>query len=197
MNIIIPKFNIDISGKVHLQIRDGDGYIKQDEAYPNAIHDNLKDAILNHMGASSGTSSHHLHTSTNWFGVTHSEQDGKDGIFIWQSDGNSQVISYEPPVSSGQGYDLKLDEGVPTTTYSGGTSVSWMGEGTWTGQQGGGTATSGSFDKMHIGKDFSLSSSDVPSFSTTFATAQSTADFTAFQLDDNDVCRVTWTITIS
>lgn len=194
MEIFVPKFNIDISGKIHLSIKDGDGAIKQDEKFNNSIHDDLKNAVLNHMGASSGNSSHHITVSNNWFASTHSEQNGKDGIFIWQSSSGSRVKSYEALVSSGVGYDLKLDESKSETgsTYS----SSWTCEGTWTGQEGLGTGTSGSFDKMHIGKGFSLSSSDVPSFSTTFATAQASGDFTAFTLDDNDVARVTWTITI-
>ena len=195
MEIIIPKFNIDISGKVHLLIYDKKGRIKRSQHFNNAIHDNLKDAFVNHIAGSSA-SSHHINTSSIWLGDTHSEQDGKDGIFIWQSDSNSQVKSYEALVSSGEGFDLKLDEST-STTYGGSNSCIWQAEGTWTGQEGLGSTTSGSFNKMQIGKDFDLSNSDVPSFGTTFATAESSGDFTAFTLDDNDVCRVTWTITIS
>ena len=195
MNIIIPKFNIDISGKVHLHILDQKGRTKQSEHFNNAIHDNLKDAFVNHIAGSSA-SSHHINTSSNWFASTHSEQDGKDGIFIWQSDSNSRVKSYEPTSSSGEGFDLKLDEST-STTYGGSNSCTWQAEGTWTGSEGLGTGTSGQFNKMQIGKDFDLSNSDVPSFGTTFATAESSGDFSAFTLDDNDVCRVTWTITIS
>lgn len=194
MEIFVPKFNIDIKGIVHLSIKDGDGAIKQDEKFNNSIHDDLKNAILNHMGASSGSSSHHITTASNWFSSTHSEQDGKDGIFIWQSNNASQVQTYVAPVSNGTGYDLKLDES--TSMAGSGNAYSWTCEGTWTGQSGTGTVSSASFDKMHIGKGFSLSASDIPSFSTTFATAQSSGDFTAFSLDDNDVARVTWTITI-
>lgn len=196
MEIIIPKFNVDISGEVHLLIYDKKGRTKQSEHFENAIHDNLKDAVINYMASSSGSSAYHINTGSNWFTTSHAEDDGKDGIFIWQSDANSQVKSYEALVSSGEGFDLKLEES-KSTTYGGSTNVVYQAEGTWTGQSGLGTATSGSFDKMHIGKDFSLSNSDVPSFGTTFATAESSGDFTAFTLDDNDVCRVTWTITIS
>jgi len=196
MEIIIPKFNVDISGKVHLLIYDKNGLTKQSEHFENAIHDNLKDAVVTYIASGSGSSGYHLNTGSNWFTASHAEEDGKDGIFIWQSNNASQVKSYEAPVSSGEGFDLKLEES-KSTTYGGSTNVIYQAEGTWTGQQGGGTVSSSSFDKMHIGKDFSLSGSDIPSFSTTFATAEASGDFTAFSLDDNDVCRVTWTITIS
>jgi len=195
MEIIVPKFNIDISGRVHLLICDKKGRTKQSEHFNNAIHDNLKDAFVNHL-ASSSASSHHINTSSNWFASTHSEENGKDGIFIWQSNNASQVKSYEALVSDGDGFDLKLDEST-STTYGGSNSCSWQAEGTWTGAEGVGSTASQNFDKMHIGKGFSLSNSNVPSFSTTFATAEASGDFTAFSLDDNDVCRVTWTITIS
>lgn len=191
MEIFVPKFNIDIKGKVHLAIRDGDGAIKQDEKFNNSIHDDLKNAILNHMGASSGSSSHHITISSNWFSSTHSEQDSKDGIFIWQSNSSARVSSYQ--ATDEDSYDLKLDESKSETGSN--NSSSWTCEGTWNGIDGSGTGSSGTFDKMHIGKDFDISSA-VPSFGTTFATAQSSSDFTAFSLDDNDVCRVTWTITI-
>ena len=194
MEIIIPKFNVDISGKVHLLICDKKGRTKQSEHFENAIHDNLKDAVINYMASSSGSSAYHINTGSNWFTASHSEEDGKDGIFIWQSDGNSQVSSYLHTVDV-NGYDLKLEES-KSTTYGGSTNVIYQAEGTWTGTNGSGSTTSGNFDKMHIGKDFDISGA-TPSFGTTFATAQSTGDFTAFTLDDNDVCRVTWTISIS
>ena len=191
MEIFVPKFNIDISGKIHLSIRDGGGDVKQDEKFNNAIHDDFKNAVLSHMGASSGNSNYHITTSSNWFASTHSEQDGKDGIFIWQSNNASRVSSYQ--ATDEDSYDLKLDE---TKSMAGSAnSYSWTCEGTWNGINGSGTGSSASFDKMHIGKDFDITSA-VPSFGTTFATAQASGDFTAFTLDDNDVCRVTWTITI-
>ena len=193
MEIIIPEFNIDISGKVHLLISDKKGRTKQEEHFNNAISDELKDAFVNNM-ASSSASSHHITTSSNWFSSTHSEEDGKDGIFIWQSNESARVSSYLHTVDV-NGYDLKLDEST-STTYGGSTNCIWQAEGTWTGINGSGTGSSGSFDKMHIGKDFDISGA-TPSFGTTFATAESSGDFTAFSLDDNDVCRVTWTITIS
>jgi len=191
MEIFVPKFNIDISGKIHLSIKDGDGAFKQNEKFNNSIHDDLKNVVLNHMGASSGNSSHQITISSNWFSSTHSEQDSKDGIFIWQSNSSSRVSSYQ--AIDEDSYDLKLDENKSETgsTYN----SSWTCEGTWNGVNGSGTGSSGTFDKMHIGKNFDITNA-VPSFGTTFATAQASGDFTAFTLDDNDVCRVTWTITI-
>ena len=74
--------------------------------------------------------------------------------------------------------------------------ATFVGEGTWTGLNGSGSASSGSFNKMYIGNSFNLSNLGIPDFDTVFATAESSGDFTAFTLDDNDVARVTWTITI-
>jgi hypothetical protein len=191
MNIFVPKFNIKIVGNVHLQIMDGDGAIKQDEKYQNAIHDELINAIVTHMGASSGSTAYHITTSSGWFTTAYGEQDGKDGIIITQTSGDA-VKTWDDGIGN-DAYDLKLSEATSQGASSG--LCSWTAEGTWTGASGSGTATSGTFNYMRIGNSFKFTGGDTSTFDTNFAVA-TTSDFTAFTLDDNDVCRVTWTLSV-
>jgi hypothetical protein len=192
MNIFVPKFNIKIVGNVHLQIRDGDGAIKQDEKYRNAIHDDLINAIVTHMGASSGSTAYHITKDSGWFTTAYGMQTGKDGIIISQTSGDA-VKTYDDGIGN-DCYDLKLSE---ATSEGASTGVcSWTAEGTWTGASGSGTATSGTFDEMRIGNSFEFTGGETSEFSTNFATAESSGDFTGFTLDDNDVCRVTWTLSV-
>lgn len=195
MEILIPKFNIDISGKIRLQVFDQKGRTKNEQHFNNAIHDDLKNAFVNHL-ASSSASSHHINTSSNWFAGTMSHQSGKDGIYVDQSGNNTESQKSYDDNSGNSQWDMKLSENL-STTYGGGNSCTWQGEGTWTGGDGDPSNASGSFNAMAIGKGFSASSGGDPSFSTTFATATASGDFSAFTLDANDIARVTWTITIS
>jgi len=191
MQIIVPKFKVDITGKVHLVVLNQKGQTKIEQHFSNAIEDDLKNAIVTHMGSSSGASAYHINTSSNWFAGEHQLQTGSDGIFIHAPGASSESqVSYE---SSGTNYfDMKLSEST-STSYST-NSCSWTAQGTYTGS---GNGTSGSMTSMGIGKGFAYSGS-TPGFTTDFASATSGAsDFTAFTLDQLDVARVTWTITIN
>ena len=85
--------------------------------------------------------------------------------------------------------------------------MTWQAETTWTGTNGAGSASSGNFDKMQMGYDYKFVDQSSMNASakglhdhfegTVFATANHSGDFTQFVLDDNDIARVTWTITIS
>lgn len=190
MEIIVPKFNIDISGKVRLQVFDQKGRTKNEQHFTNAIHDDLKNAFVNHMASSSGASAFHINTSSSWFTAEHAIGTGLDGIFILAPSSSEDPISYE---SGGNNYyDMKLPDNT-STSYSS-NSCTWQAEGTWTGSGGG---TSASVTSMQIGNSFSASGGGNQTFATTFATATSSGDFTAFTLDQNDIARVTWQITIS
>ena len=149
---------------------------------------------MNHI-ASGSASAFHINTSSNWFAGAMSEQSGKDGIYIDQN-GNSTESQKTYDNSGGYSqWDMKLDSST-STSYST-NSCTWQAEGTFTGGDGNPSNASGSFNAMAIGKTFSASNSGNPSFATTFATASSSGDFSAFTLDANDIARVTWTITIS
>ena len=195
MNIITQRFIIPISGKITLDVIDPNGNTKQHESFKNAIHDNLRDAILAHASASSGSSAYHITQASDWFASNHSEQHGKDGILLDQATFGSTVKSYTPTVSNvSEPYDFKLTGSSESVSNN---TAQWIAEGTWLGENGSGSATSGSFSAMHIGNNFSLSAQGNPQFATEFASATSSGnDFTAFTLDDNDVARVTWAITI-
>ena len=194
MEILVPKFKIDISGKVRLQIFDDRGRTKNEQHFSNAIHDDLKNAFVSHMASSSGASAFHINTSSNWFASAMTEQATKDGIFINSTSNSESTKTYDATTGNPQ-HDMKLDSNL-STSYGGSNSCTWQAEGTWTGGDSTPSNASGSFTAMAIGKNFSISS-DEPTFATTFATATSSGDFTAFTLDANDVARVTWTITIS
>ena len=195
MEILIPKFNVSISGKVSLEILDSKKRTKQAQHFSNAIHDDLKNAFVNHLASSSGASAFHINTSSNWFASAQSYQASKDGIYIDQNGNNTESQkSYEDNLGNSQ-WDLKLDSNL-STSYST-NSCTWQAEGTWTGGDGTPSNSSGSFNAMGIGKSFSASSGGDPTFSTMFATASASGDFTAFTLDANDIARVTWTITIN
>lgn len=191
MEIIVPKFNIDISGKVRLQVFDQRGRTKNEQHFSNAIHDDLKNAFVNHIASSSGASAFHINTSSSWFTAEHALGTGLDGIFILAPSSGEDPISYE--ASGFNYYDMKLPDN-KSTSYGGSNSCTWQAEGTWTGSGGGSSA---SVTSMQIGNSFSASSGGNQGFGTTFATATSSGDFTAFTLDQNDIARVTWTITIS
>lgn len=191
MEILIPKFNIDISGRVRLQVLDQRGRTKNEQHFTNAIHDDLKNAFVNHIASSSGATAFHINTSSSWFSSEHAIGTGLDGIFIVAPSSSEDPISYE---SGGNNYyDMKLPDN-KSTTYGGGNSCTWQAEGTWTGSGGGSSA---SVTSMQIGNSFSASGGGNQTFATTFATATSSGDFSAFTLDQNDIARVTWTITIS
>jgi len=194
MEILVPKFKIDISGKVRLQIFDDRGRTKNEQHFTNAIHDDLKNAFVNHMASSSGASAFHINTSSNWFTSAMTQQANKDGIFIDSASTSESTKSYDDNLGNPQ-HDMKLDSNL-STSYGGSNSCTWQAEGTWTGGDSDPNNASGSFTSMAIGKTFGISS-NAPTFTTTFATATSSGDFTAFTLDANDVARVTWTITIS
>ena len=191
MEIIVPKFNIDISGKVRLQVFDQKGRTKNEQHFSNAIHDDLKNAFVNHIASSSGASAFHINTSSSWFTAEHAEGTGLDGIVIVAPSSSGDAVSYDDGVYNY--YNMKLPDN-KSTTYGGGNSCTWQAEGTWTGDGG---DSSDSVTSMLIGNSFSASNGGNETFSTTFATATSSGDFTAFTLDQNDIARVTWTITIS
>ncbi len=191
MEILIPKFNIDISGKVRLQVFDQRGRTKNEQHFTNAIHDDLKNAFVNHLASSSGASAFHINTSSSWFTAEHAIGTGLDGIVIIAPSSSESTISYED--SGSNYYDMKLPDN-KSTTYGGGNSCTWQAEGTWNNSEAG---TSASVTSMLIGNSFSASGGGNQSFATTFATATSSGDFSAFTLDPADIARVTWTITIS
>ena len=191
MEILIPKFNIELSGNVRLQVFDSRGRTKNDQHFTNAIHDNLKNAFVNHLSSSSGSTAFHINTSSSWFTAEHAEGTGLDGIVIVAPSSSGDAVSYDDGVYNY--YNMKLPDN-KSTTYGGGNSCTWQAEGTWTGDGG---DSSDNVTSMLIGNSFSASNGGNETFGTTFATATSSGDFTAFTLDQNDIARVTWTITIS
>lgn len=191
MEILIPKFNIDITGKVRLQVLDQRGRTKNEQHFTNAIHDDLKNAFVNHLASSSGATAFHINTSSSWFTAEHAEGTGLDGIVIVAPSNSGDAVSYDDGVHNY--YNMKLPDN-KSTTYGGGNSCTWQAEGTWTGDGG---DSSASVTSMLIGNSFSASNGGNETFATTFATATSSGDFSAFTLDQNDIARVTWTITIS
>jgi hypothetical protein len=210
-NIIIPKVELDISGNIILNIRDVNGNTKQHEEFKNTIWTHLKDNISLAMRSDSAVN-HFINTSSGWFNSTYPKGVGEDGIMITQTthtNTDNGVTWVDSETSSDPLWDLYLDENL-STTYDATNSpnqASWTAEGTWEGKEGSGTATSNSFDKMQIGKDWKVTTQEdinagthrlLEHFDYVFASATAHGnDFTAFSLDDNDVARVTWTITIS
>ena len=110
MEIIVPKFNIDISGKVRLQVFDQKGRTKNEQHFTNAIHDDLKNAFVNHMASSSGASAFHINTSSSWFTAEHAIGTGLDGIFILVNRGW---------IEKDQKNDLKKINIIETNKYEG------------------------------------------------------------------------------
>ena len=106
MEIIVPKFNIDISGKVRLQVFDQKGRTKNEQHFSNAIHDDLKNAFVNHIASSSGASAFHINTSSSWFTAEHAEGTGLDGIVIVAPSSSGDAVSYDDGVNNY--YNMKL-----------------------------------------------------------------------------------------
>jgi hypothetical protein len=196
-NIIIDPIEILITGKVRCDVRDQNGNTKMFQQFNNSISDDLKDSIASTMQGNA-SSVFITNSGSDWFtGQLYSVvtgQNGKDGIIITQT-------------ASELSWDLMLSENVQSPSISTAT-VTWQAEVTWTGTEGSGTATSGAIDKMQIGNSYAHASQngwaaqqhrDHDHFDTVFASADSdeSSDFTAFTLDDNDIARVSWAITIA
>ena len=209
-HIIIPKCELKVSGDVVIDILDYNGNTKQHQEFTNNIHDDLLDDIATAMQSGSAVNSF-INTGSDWFDSTYPSDEGasvnEDGILISQSGLTADGITAAGPGNENttKRWDLFLDENL-STTYSTNTCA-WQAEGTWTGTRGSGTATSGSFDIANIGENYIDSEQYnlgaggmrlLDRFGVMFASATSDAgDFTAFSLDDNDVARFTWTITIN
>jgi hypothetical protein len=206
MNIIIDPVEVKISGNVELDIFDQNRNTKQHQEFSNSIHDELLDAIASAMQANSNTA-FYIHTGSGWFNANRPVgdlQDDRHGIIITQKTNTSAGKTYAG--GSDESYDLCLSDN-KSTTYGNSNSVTWQAETTWTGPNGANSASSGNFDKMQMGYDYKfVDQSSMNSQAkllhdhfegTVFATANHSSDFTQFVLDDNDIARVTWTITIS
>ena len=205
MNIIIDPIDIKINGDVELDVFDRNRNTKQHQEFTNTIHADLKGAIATTMQGNSGSVAI---TSANKFTVAYphaTSQASKSGILKTQS-GKESAGTTVGDETADRNWDflLKDNEGISTS----GNAITWTAESTWLGTKGVGTATSGAFDVMKIGYNYNYhdQSGWVTNafltglhFDTIFATANADtdSDFTAFSLDDNDIARVTWTITIS
>ena len=205
MNIIIDPVQLTISGRVQLDILDQNRNTKQHQEFPNAIDIALKTEINDAMQGDAVTD-FFIHTGSSWFTQNYpigDGQDNKDGIIITQKTHINNGRTY---VDAGvESYDLLCSEN-KTTTYGSSNSVTWQAETTWIGSVMQGNATSGNFDKFQIGNSYEAGDQSgfntnahslFSHFDTPFATAEHSSDFTQFVLDDNDIARVTWTITIS
>lgn len=196
-----------MTGDVVIDILDFNGNTKQHQEFANNIHADLLDDVASALQSSSAVNSY-INTSSGWFDSTYPAAGGgsanEDGICISQSGTEAAGVTVGDSGGDHR-WDLFLDENT-STTYST-NSCAWQAEGTWTGTKGVGTATSGSFDIANIGKDYIDQAQNgktasemrvMDRFSVMFAHANSNGlDFTAFTLDDNDVARFTWTITIN
>ena len=209
MNIIIDPVQLTMSGRVQLDILDQNRNTKQHQEFPNAIHIDLKTEIQDAMQGNANTD-FFIHTGSGWFTQNYpigDGQDTKDGIIITQKTHATvtSTVDGRSYVDGGvENYDLLCSEN-KSTTYGSSNSVTWQAETTWVGEGTQGTKSTGNFDKFQIGNSYQAGdqSSMTPNahalfdhFDIVFATAEHSSDFTQFVLDDNDIARVTWTITI-
>ena len=208
-NIIIDPIEIMISGKVRVDVRDQNNNTKHFQRFNNIISDDLKNAIASAMQGNSAPA-FITNAGSDWFSATYpngTAQNGKDGILISQTAQESAGATHGDE-SGDYNWDILLNENVQSPAISTAT-VTWQSEATWLGTKGSGTATSGAVDKMQIGNSYtahinqtSLSTAEHRQFDhfvTVFASADAdnSSDFTAFTLDDNDIARVSWAITIA
>ena len=198
MNIVIPV-PIKISGKVQLWVMDHNRNTKDYQHFNNSIHNDLKAKIGGSMQGNSATD-YIVSTSSGWFDSTYPDLScgGEDGIYITQT-GRTASGSTENAEGGYSLWDLFLDENKSQSVSN--NVCSWTAEATWTGTNGSGTNSSGTFDRMQIGNGYIIMEETDSSFDDHFTTVYATAigggtDFSNFSLDDNDIARVTWQITI-
>ena len=175
MNIIIDPIDIKINGDVELDVFDRNRNTKQHQEFTNTIHADLKGAIATTMQGNSGSVAI---TYANKFTVAYphaTSQASKSGILITQS-GKESAGTTVGDETADRNWDflLKDNEGISTS----GNAITWTAESTW-------LVTNAFLTGLHFDTIFATANADTDS------------DFTAFSLDDNDIARVTWTITIS
>ena len=191
------KANCQLRGEVSIKIYSPEDIMRAEPVYTdrvqNTIDGDLMAWIVDHIDAStSGSTSYHLHTSTNWFNDGHGEydagthdQNGKNGIIL---DANASVAYGGTTHAFFVGGDSKSSS-VSTNT------ATWEGTSTWDGVNRSGSGDSGTCTSLIMGKSWSAPTSSSTSIGS-FSTAYASASVSSFTMSVGDEVTITWNITV-
>jgi len=180
----------------------------------NATQSELMEKIVDEMFSSSGDTDYHLTTSTNWFTsnipgstshpTTTPSQNAKDGIFVRGNRATSTIWCgdpYETNVTNDL-KDLLLSDSTSTTYSSNTNHCTWAAQATWNAASsddyGTGNVLDNTISHLEIGKNYFVQGDDGQGVGTTngFVTPFAIDTPSSFILQEDDIIKITWKITI-
>jgi len=159
----------------------------------NDTNDWIMERIIDAMHSSSGGTTYHLNTSSDWFSGrypgdnnsnTVTDRDGENGILAKSSITTGYFRSF-----SGQStepvFDLFMHSNKSTSNVT--NSSIWTAEAIW------GESATTTISSFELGKDYSNNAQDVGA---TFAEPFAVYNVTNFTMQTTDILRITWTVAI-
>jgi hypothetical protein len=196
ININTLQTKILVTGDIDIKVYDTEDLRRMEPKVSIEDHNTtgtfLMGEFIDQMHSSSGNTSYHINTASNWFTQRYpgedsnanvTEQDGKDGILAISTVSTGYIDS-----ASGNGTELLhmffLHQNKSTSNVN--NASEWTAESVWNLA----TTTITSFE---IGKDLMTNSQDPTG---TFEDDVATYNVPDFSMQSSDILRVTWTITV-
>lgn len=196
ININIIPTKILIQGKVNVKVYDALDLERMEPKVSivdqNYVEQDLLEKMTDAMHSASGSTSYHLNTGTNWFSGRYAgmnpnqpwtDRDTEDGILVKSSEETGVVEANTGPDVPIHHFFLYQSK----STTNDEEDTEWEAESEW------GFANQTTISKFHIGKDYcARASNSTDTFNDRFALY----DVDDFTMEQSDILRVTWTISV-
>jgi hypothetical protein len=197
ININTIPTKILIQGKVNVKVYDALDLERMEPKVSivgqNVVEQDLLEKMTDAMHSSSGSSLYFLNTSSYWFDGRYAGDNATEGTTDRDGQNGILVVSSEPtgwvaPVMGGAPVPINhfyLYQNKSTTNTT--NETEWEAESEW------GIASSTTISEFHMGKDY-YAGTGIPT--ATFNDPFATYDVPNFTMQQSDILRVTWTISV-